>query len=139
MQCVDCGPGEYSTIGLCLPCRAGSVSSGGAVACIECPSRYQPNDEQTECVCKAGTFDVEAIGAIVTCHGTSHSDGIATDECAVNNGGCDVLTECTNGFGSRICAPCPVGFLDSPSRDFTATTGNVTCVPINNAIFVLVM
>ena len=54
---------------------------------------------------------------------------VDTDECAVNNGGCDVLTECTNGFGSRICAPCPVGFLDSPSRDFTATTGNVTCVP----------
>jgi hypothetical protein len=52
-----------------------------------------------------------------------------TDECAVDNGGCDVLTTCTNHFGSRTCAPCPAGFLDGPSIDFSPTTGNMTCVP----------
>ncbi len=52
-----------------------------------------------------------------------------TDECAVDNGGCDVLTVCTNHFGSRTCSRCPAGFLDGPSQDFTPTTGNMTCIP----------
>lgn len=52
-----------------------------------------------------------------------------TDECAVDNGGCDVLTRCTNHFGSRSCAPCPAGFLDGPSPDFSASSGNMTCIP----------
>jgi hypothetical protein len=30
-------------------------------------------------------------------------------DCAVDNGGCDPLTTCTNWVGSRICGPCPAG------------------------------
>ena len=52
-----------------------------------------------------------------------------TDECAVDNGGCDVLTACTNHFGARACALCPAGFNDAPSQDYSPTTGNTTCEP----------
>ncbi|MFO0747346.1 MAG: hypothetical protein U1F43_17015 [Myxococcota bacterium] len=32
------------------------------------------------------------------------------DECLVGNGGCDLLTTCTNTPGSRLCGDCPAGY-----------------------------
>jgi hypothetical protein len=39
------------------------------------------------------------------------ADGTCQDvnECAVNNGGCDLLAACTNTPGSRTCGACPSG------------------------------
>lgn len=39
------------------------------------------------------------------------ADGKCEDvnECAVNNGGCDILSSCTNTPGSRACGGCPTG------------------------------
>jgi hypothetical protein len=35
------------------------------------------------------------------------------DECALNNGGCDEYSICTNTEGSRECSPCPFGYRGS--------------------------
>jgi hypothetical protein len=35
---------------------------------------------------------------------------VDTDECGVDNGGCDPLTTCENLDGSRACGPCPDGY-----------------------------
>jgi predicted outer membrane repeat protein len=50
------------------------------------------------------------------------------NECSINNGGCDKLTTCIDEFGGRSCSPCPSGFVDAPSKDYSAGSGNITCV-----------
>jgi alpha-tubulin suppressor-like RCC1 family protein len=42
------------------------------------------------------------------------------DECAVENGGCDPLTQCTNQPGTRTCGACPQGYSGN---------GEVGCTP----------
>ena len=37
-------------------------------------------------------------------------DRFDIDECAGGNGGCDLLTTCTNIPGSRTCSACPAGY-----------------------------
>src|SRR5690606_7936609 len=37
------------------------------------------------------------------------SSCVDIDECATTNGGCDLLTSCTNTPGSRTCGACPGG------------------------------
>jgi hypothetical protein len=54
--------------------------------------------ERTECDCDDGFSVVD------------HVLCVDIDECAVDNGGCDRLTECTNAEGSRSCSPCPPGY-----------------------------
>jgi outer membrane protein assembly factor BamB len=45
-----------------------------------------------------------------------------TNECATNNGGCDVRTTCTNTVGSRTCGACPAGYTGN---------GDSGCTDIN--------
>ena len=91
-QCVPCAPGQYSEIGVCLPCPENSVPTGGGVACSECPARYEPSSDGTECVCKAGTFDAEALGDI-KCNGIeTFSDGLE-DKCTI----CPMCMDCEVG------------------------------------------
>ena len=52
------------------------------------------------------------------------------DECEVNNGGCDVLTKCTNAVPGRSCGGCPNGYAGPMPGAGWAMSGNTTCIPI---------
>ena len=52
------------------------------------------------------------------------------DECEVDNGGCDVLTQCTNMAPGRSCGECPNGYAGPLPRAGWAMSGNTTCIPI---------
>ena len=47
------------------------------------------------------------------------------NECLTNNGGCDLLTTCTNLPGSRTCGACPAGYTG---------TGDTACTDINECL-----
>ncbi|KAK3271318.1 hypothetical protein CYMTET_20324, partial [Cymbomonas tetramitiformis] len=51
------------------------------------------------------------------------------NECAVNNGGCDPLTECNNTFGGRNCTACPLGYTSASGTGSTRCTDLDECVP----------
>jgi cysteine-rich repeat protein len=58
------------------------------------------------------------------------ADGIAalndTDECSVNNGGCDLVAPCVNLVGSFYCEPCPDAYIGSSMRTLNVTSGEWT-------------
>ncbi len=47
---------------------------------------------------------------------------VEPDPCLINNGGCDVLTTCTNSVNGPTCGPCPSGY---------AGTGLCGCIDVN--------
>jgi len=55
-------------------------------------------------------------------------DSGPTDECAVDNGGCDSLTTCTAASDASpfTCGACPVGYLGAGSDGCTPTLTNLT-------------
>ena len=55
---------------------------------------------------------------------------IDLDECDTNNGGCDVLTKCTNMAPGRSCGGCPNGYAGPLPGGGWAMDGNTTCIPI---------
>eukprot|EP01046_Picozoa_sp_COSAG06_P009822 COSAG06_NODE_520_length_14748_cov_4.841423_2_plen_4490_part_00 len=55
---------------------------------------------------------------------------IDLDECETDNGGCDVLTTCTNMAPGRSCGGCPNGYAGPLPRAGWAMSGNTTCIPI---------
>jgi hypothetical protein len=58
---------------------------------------------------------------------------IDKDECATNNGGCDVLTKCSNVAPGRICGNCPDGYYGPLPSAGWALSGNTTCMPVPKA------
>jgi hypothetical protein len=54
--------------------------------------------------------------------GHGYTGCIDIDECATNNGGCKVLTNCTNTPGSFVCSNCPTGYSGN---------GYTGCVDVN--------
>ncbi|KAK3250367.1 hypothetical protein CYMTET_40248, partial [Cymbomonas tetramitiformis] len=67
------------------PPVACSTIQGGGYTCGSCPEGY--------------------LGDGVSCRDV--------DECAVQNGGCDSLSQCINQPGGRSCGSCPEGYLGS--------------------------
>ena len=51
--------------------------------------------------------------------------GQCTDinECAINHGGCDTRTTCTNAPGSYVCGACPSGYTGSGNTVNTNPAG----------------
>lgn len=49
-------------------------------------------------------------------------------DCSINNGGCDILSTCTNIGLQKICGSCPDGYIG---------TGNTTCIGINYHNFII--
>jgi len=56
------------------------------------------------------------------------------NECATSNGGCDLLTTCTNTGGSRACGVCPSGYTGTGATGCVAITdcgtANGGCDPL---------
>lgn len=107
-------------------CRVDVLSPGGRV-CSSCPKGYAGSG-------LAGCEDLDACLASpcfagVTCTDLPppseerrcgpcppgySGDGVTctdVDECAVDNGGCDLRTKCTNIPGSHTCGDCPAGMM----------------------------
>ena len=85
-----------------IPCREqGSVDYWTKLD--ECLSRPCANGG----LCVAGTRDYTC-----TCRTGFDGENCAEDinECDVDNGDCDILTNCTNTDGSRACSSCPAGY-----------------------------
>ena len=85
-----------------------SGSSGGVCALNidECVSLPCDNGGS----CHDGIDDFKCV-CVPAFHGEKCS--IDTDECLLQNGGCDNLTLCTNVIGGYICGHCPRGFVGS--------------------------
>jgi hypothetical protein len=67
----------------------------------------------------SGNAGLGGIGAVGGTGATAGTGG-QTDPCAIDNGGCDPLTTCTNNGGVRACSACPRGW---------AGTGETACTP----------
>jgi hypothetical protein len=75
---------------------AGTVGSAGASA--------------TGGVSGSAGSDTNGTGAAAGNAGAAGTSGTSTPVCAVDNGGCDSLTTCTDGALGTTCGACPVGF-----------------------------
>eukprot|EP01046_Picozoa_sp_COSAG06_P042118 COSAG06_NODE_5323_length_3556_cov_6.122650_4_plen_431_part_00 len=108
--CTACEAGKHSSDGIqCTPCDAGTqpsalltgcdsctlsgpnAFSADGAACRDCPARNAPNYDRTECSCQAETYNAAELGKIICRGALSHSDGMATDECAV----CPSCVDCS--------------------------------------------
>jgi hypothetical protein len=103
-----------------LSCKACPQYTAGlnGVSCITCPSGEGPSGDRTKCVACAGNTYSDA-GLCRDCRAGFISNSgktacIDLDECATDNGGCDVmmgteqgLLPCQNTDGSRQCNRCP--------------------------------
>ncbi|KAK3287956.1 hypothetical protein CYMTET_4564 [Cymbomonas tetramitiformis] len=111
-RCVD--PDGCATAGACFPgvACADVPAPGTGVDCGECPSGYT----------------AAAAGMTPACEDV--------DECAVENGGCDAVTTCTNTAGGRACGECPEGFMGTGEagcrRTQTCATDNGGCHTLTN-------
>jgi len=133
-ECQPCPAGTSNVLGQCLTCPAGTFSLEGSTACEICPSgTYSGSTGSTECVaCPAGSAGAAAgqRDQCLPCPENTFSDAVVAgtecqpcapgfesaagatectdvNECLVDNGGCDPLTDCTNTYGSRACSACP--------------------------------
>jgi len=82
----------------------------------ECLSN--PCGDNATCVNTPGMFECSCNTGFLG-DGTTCAD---INECDTNNGGCDVLTTCTNTPGNRTCGACPSGYLGN---------GDDGCMDIN--------
>jgi hypothetical protein len=89
---------------------SGCRNVNGSYYCTGCPSGYTGTGA-TACVGK------NCLLVSLSSAGSHVLPDI--DECANNNGGCDILTVCTNLPGSRVCSSCPTGY---------SGTGATSCV-----------
>jgi hypothetical protein len=93
---------------------AGTGAIGGdACAGVSCSGHGTCTDTSGSGVCSCDSGYARAPDDVTAC--------IDIDEFAVNQGGCDSLTACTNLPGSRACGPCPAGYLGD---------GTSGCVPV---------
>jgi hypothetical protein len=86
--------------------RAKCTNLPGSYLCGNCPAGF------------AGTGYTKCTGEILVCPElvsflADCSFCADINECAVNNGGCDPLTTCTNTAGSFRCSNCPPGYTGS--------------------------
>lgn len=94
-QCEDRAVGETF-------CAAGAVRS-----CMDRGFEDKPCGERSVCRLEGGSASCAcAAGFKDTASGCAD-----VDECAVDNGGCDVETPCKNMPGGYTCGGCPVGYL----------------------------
>ena len=57
---------------------------------------------------------------------------IPLDVCSVNNGGCDINSECSHAPGSDVCTcKCKAGFTNTATTGPVVCKGNPFCVKIN--------
>eukprot|EP01052_Picozoa_sp_SAG31_P028133 SAG31_NODE_2689_length_5243_cov_3.364697_2_plen_736_part_00 len=85
--------------------------------------RGQPRECSLDCAVELVPFYNECRATIDELFDAADGveDGVAThflaatglcDECAINNGGCDRLTDCSNEDGHLTCGNCPPGYTD---------------------------
>lgn len=99
----DCDDGDECTTE--DSCNQGECRGGLAPSCDEQPGC-------SACVCPEGT--VKDAGVC-----------IPMNPCDANNGGCDVLTSCTQAANGVSCGPCPSGYTGS---------GAAGCLDVNECV-----
>ena len=129
---LPCPSGQYSdtdsTVQMCQPCTQCQWYEYQDVSCsstqdTQCGACYNVNGNAT---CNtggpAGILTIDCHDGYVAV-GTPGLDLRCEDidECLVGNGGCDLLTTCTNTLGSRNCSDCPDGYID-------IGTGETSCL-----------
>jgi hypothetical protein len=82
----------------------------------ESPANATTGEDYTPGICGG------AEGSGTDCTWCGHTAGTEFNECDTDNGGCDLLTSCTNTLGGRDCGDCPAGFTG---------TGEEGCVAVN--------
>ena len=128
--CYQCDNGKQpdSVQGICQQCGAGAAGQGGK--CVQCPPGTEPGFDSTFCrLCPAGLYKPPNAPSCITCWTNSiptvdhtscectigfqtSTSGIGCqdiNECLVDNGGCDFLSECSNTVPGRLCGSCPPG------------------------------
>ena len=83
-------------------------------------------DATVDATMDASDADVTNDGMVATDLGMNDADMIvdAGPTCAVNNGGCDMLSICTDVDGGTMCGPCPSGY----------TGDGTVCTDINECL-----
>jgi hypothetical protein len=119
---------------------AGQLATCRTVVCCPCCSKFRPARavlaDVDECLvgnggCSAHSLCTNTVGSRncgpcsggyegnpeILCTGANVSEILRfsanfadIDECLLNNGNCDALSNCTNTAGSRTCSGCPSGF-----------------------------
>eukprot|EP01043_Picozoa_sp_COSAG02_P014699 COSAG02_NODE_610_length_19566_cov_39.049622_14_plen_2310_part_01 len=122
--CVDVNECAASR-GACdgnVPC----TNTNGSFYCGTCPLSDIYDDENAP----AGTVD-----RFTPFVGNGTIECVDVDECRYDNGGCDMLTTCTNSFGSFQCGECPTEYPGPiPAHHFSLPyTGDGTtgCVDVD--------
>jgi len=121
--CADT-PGSFT-----CTCNAGYLGDGELCVNIdECAT--DPCDAQASCLDTSGSF-------VCTCNAGFSGDGFVCEdinECLTNNGGCDVLTTCTNTIGGRTCSACPVGYSGTGETGCERRDCGEPAVPLNATV-----
>ncbi|MBN2528831.1 MAG: hypothetical protein JXR76_20745 [Deltaproteobacteria bacterium] len=120
--CSDVDECEWKN-GYCDPVAVCNNVPGGHT-CGDCPAGYTGDgytgcQDIDECVsgtaCGANAHCENSPGSVsCECNAGYEGDGTVgcteINECLVDNGGCDALTQCTDGLAEVSCGPCPAGY-----------------------------
>ena len=81
----------------------------------------------------SGMCDEDILGRPKLVHDCNTMNGncdVDYDECEVDHGGCDFLTECINTDGNFTCGPCPASYLGNSDSRVSNEGCYRTCDPI---------
>jgi len=116
---------EIPDVGVvCDPCPLGMNGDGRECEDIDECEESSPCFNQTECVntnpgfqcgpCPVGYTGGELEGVGLEFSESHKQDCVDIDECATDNGGCVLNSECINTAGSFSCGDCLPGFIGDP-------------------------
>ena len=101
-ECVQCGTGRASTIGICTVCAAGKISSADRTGCEDCPMAHQTATiPELGCRCERGYFNASAIRP--ACHSGDYNPELAAP----------VPTD-----PYLVCLPCPSECIEDCQGDW---------------------
>lgn len=121
MQCINCGPGEYSSIAenKCMKCSPGTFSNSVKNSvCAQCnPDEVSLDYGSTGCTkCPEGMVAISKAKCVRQCHPGEYISSVAINECAICKPG-----TFSNSWQSLQCTLCKPG-------EYNANEGSVKCI-----------
>ena len=130
--CTICEPGTFDDNNECVPCGEDEAqSASGATSCDTCTGDLIPNEDKTDCVCPAGSEEVDGAcapceegeylleGVCTSCPEGQVQPGTGKEECIACVGGQvanenQTECECPAGqeFVDSVCTECTPGYYE---------------------------